>query len=55
MSILVPMRLPVVPTIVIAQLFGTSLWFSANAAAAALMRDWRIGAAERPVVAHIGP
>ncbi|WP_230970119.1 MFS transporter [Nitrogeniibacter aestuarii] len=40
------MRLPVVPTIVIAQLFGTSLWFSANAAAAALMRDWGIGAAE---------
>jgi predicted MFS family arabinose efflux permease len=40
------MRLPVVPTIVIAQLFGTSLWFSANAAADALMRDWGIGAAE---------
>jgi len=40
------MRLPVVPTIVIAQLFGTSLWFSANAAAGALMRDWGIGSAE---------
>lgn len=46
LSILVTMRLPVVPTIVIAQLFGTSLWFSANAAAGALMRDWGIGAAE---------
>jgi MFS family permease len=29
-----------VPLIVLAQLFGTSLWFSANAAAASLVREW---------------
>ena len=40
------MRLPVVPTIVLAQLFGTSLWFSANAAADDLIRAWGIGPAE---------
>ncbi|HQU90500.1 MAG TPA: MFS transporter, partial [Denitromonas sp.] len=40
------MRLPVVPTIVIAQLFGTSLWFSANAAADDLIRAWGIGPAD---------
>ena len=32
-----------VATIAIAQLFGTSLWFSANSAAADLMRAWGIG------------
>src|SRR5574338_234598 len=40
------MRLPVVPTIVIAQLFGTSLWFSANAAADNLMRAWALAPAD---------
>src|SRR5574337_418256 len=40
------MRLPVVPTIVIAQLFGTSLWFSANAAADDLMRAWALAPAD---------
>ena len=29
-----------VPFIVLAQLFGTSLWFSANAAADSLVREW---------------
>ncbi len=29
-----------VPLIVLAQLFGTSLWFSANAAAGSLIREW---------------
>ncbi|MGM0691514.1 MAG: MFS transporter, partial [Pseudomonadota bacterium] len=29
-----------VPLIVLAQLFGTSLWFSANGVGDALMRDW---------------
>ena len=32
--------------IVIAQLFGTSLWFSANAAAADLGASWGVGASE---------
>src|SRR5260370_13954974 len=32
--------------IVIAQLFGTSLWFSANSAADDLMRAWGVGAAD---------
>lgn len=36
------MRLPVVPTIVLAQLFGTSLWFSANSAADDLARAWTL-------------
>ena len=40
------MRLPVVPTLVIAQLFGGSLWFSANAAADDLMREWGLTAAD---------
>ena len=35
-----------VPIIVIAQLFGTSLWFSANSAADDLIREWGIGAAD---------
>ena len=35
-----------VPIIVLAQLFGTSLWFSANSAADKLMLDWGIGLAE---------
>jgi MFS family permease len=39
------MRNPV-PVIVLAQLFGTSLWFSANSAADDLSRQWGIGAAE---------
>jgi MFS family permease len=39
------MRHPV-PVIVLAQLFGTSLWFSANSAADDLVRAWGIGTAE---------
>jgi MFS family permease len=35
-----------VPLIVAAQLFGTSLWFSANAAASDLARAWGLGTAE---------
>lgn len=35
--------LPPVWTIALAQLFGTSLWFSANAAAGDLVRDWGLG------------
>ena len=31
-----------VPAIVVAQLFGTSLWFSANSAGADLMRAWQL-------------
>ncbi|MBX3679274.1 MAG: MFS transporter [Rhodocyclaceae bacterium] len=38
------MRPHTIPVIVIAQLFGTSLWFSANSAADDLMRAWGIGA-----------
>ncbi|MCB1961390.1 MAG: MFS transporter [Rhodocyclaceae bacterium] len=40
------MRLPVVPVIVIAELFGGSLWFAANAAADDLIAAWGIGAAD---------
>ena len=42
------MRLPqsLVLTIVIAQLFGTSLWFSANSAAGSLMQTWGISEAD---------
>lgn len=39
------MRNPV-PVIVLAQLFGTSLWFSANSAADDLIRQWGITAAD---------
>ncbi|MCL2459492.1 MAG: hypothetical protein FWF31_11775 [Desulfobulbus sp.] len=39
------MRHPV-PVIVLAQLFGTSLWFSANSAADDLIREWGIGVAD---------
>lgn len=35
-----------VATIAIAQLFGTSLWFSANSAADDLMRTWHVSAAD---------
>jgi len=35
-----------VPVIVLAQLFGTSLWFSANSAADGLVRAWGISAAD---------
>ncbi|AVH45633.1 MFS transporter [Agrobacterium tumefaciens] len=35
-----------IATISIAQLFGTSLWFSANAATAELMLSWNVGEAE---------
>ncbi len=38
--------LPPVATIVIAQLFGTSLWFSANSAASSLMQAWGISEAD---------
>ena len=34
--------MPALPIIVIAQLFGTSLWFSANAAGDDLMRAWQL-------------
>jgi MFS family permease len=37
------LRVSPVATIAIAQLFGTSLWFSANSAAPDLMRAWGIG------------
>jgi predicted MFS family arabinose efflux permease len=37
---------PAVPVIVVAQLFGTSLWFSANAAAPDLARDWGASVAD---------
>lgn len=39
-------QLPPIPTIVIAQLFGTSLWFSANSAASSLMQTWGITEAD---------
>lgn len=39
------MRRPL-PAIVIAQLCGTSLWFTGNAAAPDLARDWGLGAAD---------
>jgi MFS family permease len=35
-----------VPVIVLAQLFGTSLWFSVNSATDDLIRDWGIAAAD---------
>jgi MFS family permease len=35
-----------VPAVVIAQLGGTSLWFSSNAAADGLMREWSLGKAD---------
>jgi MFS family permease len=35
-----------VPLIVLAQLFGTSLWFSANAAADSLIREWGLSTAD---------
>ncbi|RRQ24049.1 MFS transporter [Guyparkeria sp. SCN-R1] len=35
-----------VPLIVLAQLFGTSLWFSANGVGDALMRDWALSPAD---------
>lgn len=35
-----------IPVIVIAQLFGTSLWFSANSAAGSLMQTWGITEAD---------
>ena len=38
--------LPPVATIVIAQLFGPSLWFSANSAAGSLMQAWGISEAD---------
>ncbi len=39
-------QLSPVPTIVLAQLFGTSLWFSANSAAGSLMQAWGITEAD---------
>jgi hypothetical protein len=35
-----------VAVIVVAQLFGTSLWFSPNSAAADLVRDWSLTSAQ---------
>ncbi|MCB1908491.1 MAG: MFS transporter [Rhodocyclaceae bacterium] len=40
------MRLPPVSVIVVSELFGTSLWFSANGVADALATQWRIGTVE---------
>ncbi len=40
------MRLPPLAVIVVAQLFGTSLWFSANSAGDDLVRAWGISAVE---------
>lgn len=40
------MRLPPLPVIVVAQLFGTSLWFSANGAGAELMQAWALTPAD---------
>ena len=39
-------RLPPIAVIAIAQLFGTSLWFSANSAAEGLMQAWGATAAD---------
>ena len=39
-------RLGPVATIALAQLFGTSLWFSANSATDTLMTSWQISAAD---------
>jgi len=39
-------RLGPIATISVAQLFGTSLWFSANSAADGLMRAWHAGASD---------
>lgn len=39
-------QLSPVPTIVLSQLFGTSLWFSANSAAGSLMQAWGITEAD---------
>ncbi|WP_207004975.1 MFS transporter [Trinickia mobilis] len=39
-------RLGAVGTVSVAQLFGTSLWFSANSAADDLMRAWHVSAAD---------
>lgn len=41
-----PVRLPPLFLIVVAQLFGTSLWFSANSAGEDLMRTWALQAAD---------
>lgn len=38
--------MPPILSIVLAQLFGTSLWFSANGAAPELMRDWGLNAGD---------
>ncbi len=40
------MRLPPLAVIVLAQLFGGSLWFSANSAGSDLMRAWGVGVEE---------
>ena len=40
------LKLPPVSTIVVAQLFGTSLWFSANSAGGSLMQAWGISEAD---------
>ncbi|MCB1914406.1 MAG: MFS transporter [Rhodocyclaceae bacterium] len=40
------MRLPPVAVIVVSELFGTALWFSANGVADALAEQWRIGTVE---------
>ena len=40
------MRLPPVAVIVVSELFGTALWFSANGVADALADEWHIGTVE---------
>jgi MFS family permease len=45
-------RLNPVATIAIAQLFGTSLWFSANSAAADLRRAWGVGPSQIGVLTN---
>ncbi len=40
LAVTIPPMIRPVPLIVLAQLFGTSLWFSANGVGDALMRDW---------------
>ncbi|MCH8844726.1 MAG: MFS transporter, partial [SAR324 cluster bacterium] len=40
-----PSRL-ILPGLVCAQLFGTSLWFSSSAALPSLIRDWRLSQAD---------
>ena len=50
-QLLHPLTMPrALAVIVLAQLFGTSLWFSGNSAAAELARLWDLGEAERALL-----